>query len=1847
MSDGFTFEVNADDGGSFDALADELVRKIDAAFGEVGNDITSDLRRIAQQHGRALQRHVTDQIRQAARASDQLSAGMRRSAQATRAAQDAVGDLLKDAQALQRTISAQAKTKNAFIDPEEFALLNRSIEKLQAFQARSRLVDPADTKAVRQLRLEFGALAAEATKAKGEIQTRTRSLTAQGIADIRRQQQVERQADRERLVELQKASSQAKFIAQREQQAILSDVQRSNARRVQLTRFMFESLGRLERGLGTVIQGTARTATRGIARIYSDTLGRVSALFVRNGQTIRNITQSSSDSRFSILRRSFSREERLLQQSMSRQQQIIQRTAAQAQTGVIGVARRSTLLGLGGGLAGLGLFSAGLERFSNLERLTKQFTALTGSAEDAATVLAQVREFARITPFDLVGVADLAKGFLAIKTPVDQVLPRVRAIADAVALTGGGVDELNRIQRALGQIVSAGRLQGDELNQLAENLPGLNIRQILADQLTGGDVQALVALQEAGKLSADAVVNGLITGLATDPRLAGASEDLAKTLGGRLANLKEVVADVGASFIGLIADPMKEAIKQATVALDGLSAFIKGEVGPALQVLRTGIGGAAAAIGALVVAKVAAESLKLLAGSARLLLTPFGSIVAIVGGLGAAIAIMRDRSEEFREVTDRLVSLLRTTVGNVFESVARTFERVRDAFRSAHEPIIGTADALERASEPARSFISTIGRGLADAIATAGRFLTNTLIPAIGDFAILVGRNLGPAIAFVREQVGNLASTVGSAATAAFDKLKPKLETARGLLGEVADSVRAVVSGVSSFTTLLPTAGAALIGGLAFGPVGALVAGVATGLATLSPTLRNTIVEGVRGAVEGIRNLFNGIDWAGLALRASEFVRTLGRVLGSIVSDPRFVAAIGAIAGTAALIGVQFVRGFAEGVIANLDELAQLGADIADTILRGILGFALSNPLDFLAILGGSAALGAILVVGRDMGRQLSAGFDQGFRTGLRTIRGLTTSGADFLSGALGFNAGNFQRQARNAALSAQQAIETEFRRLNRALGASGFTQVAIAPGGRASQADLDAARANYGRLTSQIGEAAAAGTRFRLAISDAFTSIRNNQAGIRGIFSSIGQGLGDARAAIKGQGAAIGTALGVGISGAFASAMGGSQLAAGNTAAGLGAILVSSLLTGAAIGGAPGLVAGGVVGALGLATAAVKQAGEAAKIAKEQIAGFRDVFLEAARAGADAAPRIIEEIFNSLIDLAPEVRDALVQVGVTAEDVFDFAGLDSTVRDQFHDATRQINDLGEVTRGTKAEQYELEEALAAVARVSDADARTALGALVQAYVDGKIDGDALAKTVDALKNTIFSSAEAARQAGIDIKLLGEETRDAEASTNVFGEGFSVLAGRIDEAIGVMDLAGTAASDLKAATDAAISSVDKLLNPTAGTIQEELERALGSLSGVASQVQAGLDLGGLLGSAEVNQALSGFQGSIADVIQQGLRDGLTESDIDNRLRFLQAGIAELNLPSDVADKLNAEVQAAIDADIPELPTPTINEDEAREVGRALTRAAASGASEGDLESEGSSLTEGFARGMTFQNVLDKVQAAARRLVNLAKNTATTNLKISSPSRVFEEIGAQTAEGFSLGIINNLGFVTTAGTQMSQALIDATRGALEDLNAEISASRSSLLERLLGGEAGSDAARRNIQSALTGLTEGLADPIREALESGIAPNLRFDIAGGNANRNVLAGLVEDIKGLFGDLLESGVSPTSAIAEALQARAQALDIATFLGFDRAGVDAFFSALGLSSQSLEAFGSQMLTETERLKKEAEEREFTRLRDEQGAATGGGSEVNINGDMVFNLPYAQPEAIALTVANRIARSV
>ena len=92
----------------------------------------------------------------------------------------------------------------------------------------------------------------------------------------------------------------------------------------------------------------------------------------------------------------------------------------------------------------------------------------------------------------------------------------------------------------------------------------------------------------------------------------------------------------------------------------------------------------------------------------------------------------------------------------------------------------------------------------------------------------------------------------------------------------------------------------------------------------------------------------------------------------------------------------------------------------------------------------------------------------------------------------------------------------------------------------------------------------------------------------------------------------------------------------------------------------------------------------------------------------------------------------------------------------------------------------------------------------------------------------------------------------------------------------------------------------------------------------------------------------------------------------------------------------------------------------------------------------------------------------------------------------------------------------------------------------------------------------------------------------------------------------------------------------------------------VSSFFDQLGLSAAGLQQFGIELANETDRLKTKAEQDEAERRKEEADQAKAESDEAAADaaptiGELNVNLalPFGDPEAVALAVANRTVAAV
>lgn len=138
------------------------------------------------------------------------------------------------------------------------------------------------------------------------------------------------------------------------------------------------------------------------------------------------------------------------------------------------------------------------------------FETMLGSADAARTFLADVLDFAKQTPFAFTDLTASAQRMLAFGMETEKIIPTLRALGDAATGTGGGTEKLNGLSMAIGQIASKGRLQSEEILQLAER--GIPALTLMANQ-AGKTAEAFQKDVTAGLIDADTAIDWLVDGL--------------------------------------------------------------------------------------------------------------------------------------------------------------------------------------------------------------------------------------------------------------------------------------------------------------------------------------------------------------------------------------------------------------------------------------------------------------------------------------------------------------------------------------------------------------------------------------------------------------------------------------------------------------------------------------------------------------------------------------------------------------------------------------------------------------------------------------------------------------------------------------------------------------------------------------------------------------------------------------------------------------------------------------------------------------------------------------------------------------------------------------------------------------------------------------------------------------------------------------------------------------------------------------------------------------------------------------------------------------------------------------
>ena len=352
---------------------------------------------------------------------------------------------------------------------------------------------------------------------------------------------------------------------------------------------------------------------------------------------------------------------------------------------------------LSGAIAGL--FGVGAKYNMQLEKYQTAFETFLGSEEEAVKAINNIKNAAKSSPFNTADLVQANQMLITTGKSAGEAQSTISALADAIALTGGGNDELLRMASNLQQISNAGKATSMDIRQFA--YAGIDVYGILAET-TGKNVEELKKMDITyGDLS-----NALQVAASEGGKYYQGQEKMADTLNGKVSRLKKRIEELAgtysellmpiidkvigkfeefANWFGNLDDDQKELITKIgmfIVAL-GPALIIIGKLISAVGIIAGALGSFAGAIAG------AGVGVGGFSGIISALTGPIGIAVAVITGLVAIIVQLWNKSEDFRNKVKEIgQSIINTYNEHIKPAISNVIDIVKELWNNVLKPLM-------------------------------------------------------------------------------------------------------------------------------------------------------------------------------------------------------------------------------------------------------------------------------------------------------------------------------------------------------------------------------------------------------------------------------------------------------------------------------------------------------------------------------------------------------------------------------------------------------------------------------------------------------------------------------------------------------------------------------------------------------------------------------------------------------------------------------------------------------------------------------------------------------------------------------------------------------------------------------------------------------------------------------------------------------------------------------------------------------------------------------------------------------------------------------------------------------
>lgn len=269
---------------------------------------------------------------------------------------------------------------------------------------------------------------------------------------------------------------------------------------------------------------------------------------------------------------------------------------------------------------------------------------LLGNKEKADTLMAQVREYAKISPLEFSDVTKATQMMLGFNIEAEKVPRYLQAIGD---VSMGNTQRFNSLTLAFSQMSAAGKLMGQDLNQMIN--AGFNPLQIMSEK-TGKSIATLKDDMSKGAISAEMVQQAFIDATSAGGKFYNMSENASKTINGQLSMMSDTIDSVFNEMGQKSEGAIMKGIQITTSLIENYETIGKVLVGliATYGTYRTAVILVTAAESKHTLVEIGLTNARVLARKAQLALNaamltnPYVALATVVVGLSVAMWTMSD-----------------------------------------------------------------------------------------------------------------------------------------------------------------------------------------------------------------------------------------------------------------------------------------------------------------------------------------------------------------------------------------------------------------------------------------------------------------------------------------------------------------------------------------------------------------------------------------------------------------------------------------------------------------------------------------------------------------------------------------------------------------------------------------------------------------------------------------------------------------------------------------------------------------------------------------------------------------------------------------------------------------------------------------------------------------------------------------------------------------------------------------------------------------------------------------------------------------------------------------------------